>query len=85
MTDSPTASPIPLTDGRFLVPANRWDLLDGVPGRPQRIAVVIPFYEQHDQLAVLLAALESQTYPRELIEIVVADDGSATHRTRTPT
>ncbi|WP_161600649.1 glycosyltransferase family 2 protein [Mycolicibacterium hodleri] len=73
-----TPSPIALSDGRFLVPANRWDLLDDVPGRPQRIAVVIPFYEQHVQLAMLLAALELQTYPRELVEIVVADDGSAT-------
>ncbi|MBJ7336945.1 glycosyltransferase [Mycolicibacterium sp.] len=72
-----TESPIPLLDGRFLVPANRWDLLDGLPGRQERIAVVIPFYEQHDQLAVLLTALELQTYPRELVEIVVADDGSS--------
>lgn len=73
MADSPTALP----DGRFLVPANRWDLLDDVRGNRQRIAVVIPFYEQHAQLAVLLAALELQTYPRELVEIVVADDGSS--------
>ncbi|GLP78215.1 hypothetical protein TUM20983_53250 [Mycobacterium antarcticum] len=70
-------SPIALPDGRFLVPANRWDLLNGMPGQQPRVAVVIPFYEQPAQLAVLLAALELQTYPRELIEIVIADDGSA--------
>lgn len=73
MTDAPIALP----DGRFLVPANRWNLLDDAPGRRQRVAVVIPFYEQHAQLAVLLAALELQTYPRQLVEIVVADDGSS--------
>ena len=71
-------APIGLPDGRFLVPGNRWDLLDDVPATLQRIAVVIPFYEQHAQLAVQLAALELQTYSRELIEVVVSDDGSAT-------
>ena len=70
-------APIGLPDGRFLVPGNRWDLLDGAPANLERIAVVIPFYEQHAQLAVQLAALEAQTYPRELIEVVVSDDGSA--------
>ncbi|MEU0496098.1 glycosyltransferase [Mycobacterium sp. NPDC006124] len=70
-------APIPLSDGRLAVPGNRWDLLDGHPGRPVRVAVVIPFYEQHDALAVTLAALEQQTYPLELLEVVVADDGSA--------
>jgi len=59
------------------VPGNRWDLLDDHPGLPSRVAVVIPFYEQHDELALTLAALEQQTYPHELIEVVVADDGSA--------
>lgn len=72
-----TDSPIPLPDGRFLLPGNRWDLLEDVPGQLQRIAVIIPFYEQHAQLAVLLSALELQTYPRDLVEIVVADDGSS--------
>ena len=38
-----------------------------------RVAVVIPFYEQHDKLALTLAALEQQTYPHDLIEVVVAD------------
>lgn len=72
-----TDSPISLPDGRFLLPGNRWDLLDDVPARESRIAVVIPFYEQHAQLAVQLAALELQTYPHDLLEIVIADDGSA--------
>lgn len=75
MTD-PRASAIPLSGGRFAVPGNRWDLLDDHPGLPSRVTVVIPFYEQHDQLALTLAALEQQTYPHDLLEVVVADDGS---------
>jgi GT2 family glycosyltransferase len=75
MTELP-ATPIPLADGRFAVPANRWDLLDDHAGVPTRVAVVIPFYSQHAQLALTLAALELQTYPPELLEVVVADDGS---------
>jgi GT2 family glycosyltransferase len=76
MTD-PRASAIPLSGGRFAVPGNRWDLLDDHPGLPSRVSVVIPFYEQHDRLALTLAALEQQTYPHDLIDVVVADDGSA--------
>lgn len=72
-----TEAPITLPDGRFLVPGNRWDLVDSATALQQRIAVVIPFYEQHAQLAMLLTALEMQTYPRELVEVVVADDGSS--------
>ena len=69
---------IPLPGGLFLVPANRWDLLDDHPGYRPRVAIVIPFYEQHAQLTLLVVALEQQTYPRELLEVVVADDGSST-------
>ncbi|MCV7424208.1 glycosyltransferase [Mycobacterium yunnanensis] len=73
----PRPSPIPLSGGRVAVPGNRWDLLDGHPGLPVHVAVVIPFYEQHAQLDLTLAALEQQTYPHELLEVIVADDGSA--------
>ena len=72
-----SAVPIPLSDGRFLVPANRWDLLDGHEGVTPRIAVVVPFYEQHAELSLLLTALELQDYPSELVEVVIADDGSS--------
>lgn len=72
----PRAAPIPLSDGRFAVPGNRWDLLDGHAVVPTRVAVVVPFYEQHRELALLLAALELQTHPHELLEVVIADDGS---------
>jgi GT2 family glycosyltransferase len=40
--------------------------------------VIIPYYEQPTQLALVLRALELQDHPLELIEVVIADDGSAT-------
>ena len=69
-------SPFPLTDGRFCVPGNHWDLLDGRAGRPAGVAVVIPFFEQQDDLNRVLSALDAQDYPPHLIEVAVADDGS---------
>lgn len=38
--------------------------------------VVIPFYERTHELGLTLAGLEQQTYPRDLFEVVVVDDGS---------
>ncbi|MET0475960.1 MAG: glycosyltransferase, partial [Mycobacterium sp.] len=70
--------PLPLTDGRFAVPANRWDLLQDSTSHPVEVAVVIPHYDQPRQLALLLRAIELQDFPPELIEVVVADDGSTT-------
>ncbi len=55
-----------------LVPHNRWDLLTDAP-RPS-VSVVVTHYEQHEELARVLAALEEQTLPP--YEVVVADDGS---------
>lgn len=69
---------LPLTDGRVVVPGNRWDLLAGREPEPVRIAVVIPYYEQQAELDLTLRALELQDHPRDLVEVVVADDGSAT-------
>ncbi len=45
-----------------------------VPELP--VSVVVPYYAQPEELARTLAALERQTYPRELFEVVVVDDGS---------
>ena len=42
------------------------------------VSVVIPYYEAPEELARTLAALEGQTYPRELFEVVIVDDGSRT-------
>ncbi|KMO76766.1 glycosyltransferase [Mycolicibacterium chlorophenolicum] len=68
--------PFPLTDGRVCVPGNHWDLLDGRAGRLASVAVVIPFFEQQDDLNRVLAGLDAQDYPAHLIEVAVADDGS---------
>jgi GT2 family glycosyltransferase len=43
---------------------------------PAPVSVVVLHYEQHEQLARTLHALDRQTHPRELIEVVVVDDGS---------
>ena len=39
-------------------------------------SVVVPYYAQSGELGRTLAALEGQTYPRELFEVVVVDYGS---------
>ncbi len=38
--------------------------------------VVVPYYEAPRALALTLAGLERQTYPKDLFEVVVVDDGS---------
>ena len=40
------------------------------------VSVIVPCYQGRGELAVALAALERQTYPRALFEVVVVDDGS---------
>lgn len=59
------------------VVGNRWDTLDGVdPGILPKVSVIVAHYEQPAELARTLSALSMQDYPHELLEIVVADDGS---------
>ncbi len=45
-----------------------------VPELP--VSVIVPYCAQAEELERTLAALEVQTYPRELFEVVVVDDGS---------
>lgn len=60
------------------VVGNRWDALDGVdPETLPKVSVIVAHYEQPAELARTLFALSAQDYPHELLEIVVADDGSA--------
>lgn len=60
------------------VPGNRWDLRDGVEPDPlPRVSVIVAHYEQPAQLDRTLRALRRQRYPAELLEVIVADDGSA--------
>ena len=62
------------------VRGNDWRSLPVAPPdvfEPARSAsVVVPYYEAADALALTLAGLERQTYPRELFEVIVVDDGS---------
>jgi len=45
--------------------------------RPRlRVSVVIPAYDCQPSLDLLLASLARQTYPEDLLEVVVVDDGS---------
>ena len=65
-----------LGDGRTVVPDNRWDLIGDAAPTPL-VSVVIPYYNQPRQLALVLEALTAQTYPADRLEVVVADDGSS--------
>lgn len=40
------------------------------------VSVVIPYYQTPKETEKTLAALEVQSYPKELVEVVVVDDGS---------
>lgn len=59
------------------VPGNRWDLLEGMRPDPASVSVVVAHFEQPEQLARTLLALQHQDHPADLIQIVVVDDGSA--------
>jgi glycosyltransferase involved in cell wall biosynthesis len=59
-------------------PENDYSEILGLPD-PQpalRVAVVMPVYNRVDLLARTVAGLVAQNYPRELLSVVVADDGS---------
>ncbi len=68
------------TRGPTTVRGNDWRKVDVprleefVPILP--VTVVIPHYEAPGALALTLAALERQSYPRDLFEVIVVDDGS---------
>ena len=59
---------------------NDWRQIDVTPpdafAPSLSVSVVVPCYETPTALARALAALEGQTYPRELFEVVIVDDGS---------
>lgn len=51
--------------------------LNAKPNIP--ISVVLPVYNRIDMLRRTMAMLTHQTYPLELIEVIIADDGSSDH------
>lgn len=72
-------TPLPLPGGRLAVPANRWDLLDGMePDPAPSVSVVIAYYDGQRRLDRMLNALAGQTHPLDRLEVIVADDGSPT-------
>ena len=70
----------PLAPGPARVEGNDWKSLDTTPlegFEPRlRATVVVPYYQAPDALALTLAGLERQSYPRDLFEVIVVDDGS---------
>lgn len=62
------------------VRGNDWQSLAVAPievFEPRMTAtVVVPYYQAPEALALTLAGLEGQTYPQELFEVIVVDDGS---------
>ena len=58
-------------DWRSLNPPPEEDFHPTIP-----VTVVIPYFEAPARLDLTLAALERQTYPHELFEVVIVDDGS---------
>lgn len=42
----------------------------------KKVSIIIPVYNRYQILANTLAALTHQTYPKDLMEIIVVDDGS---------
>ncbi|MGI8459168.1 MAG: glycosyltransferase [Propionibacteriaceae bacterium] len=62
---------------RYLVPDNRWDLLDAIePPAPPSVSVVVPHFNAQSELDLVLTALGLQTHPRSRLQVVAADDGS---------
>jgi GT2 family glycosyltransferase len=64
----------------LVVPGNRWDKLDVAPlgeWHPTlTVSVVVPHYDAAQKLSLTLAALDRQSYPAGLLEVIVVDDGS---------
>ncbi|MEW6651752.1 MAG: glycosyltransferase family 2 protein [Chloroflexota bacterium] len=46
------------------------------PGKTSPVSIIIPCYNEEKTIALLLEAVYQQTYPRNLLEVVIADGGS---------
>ena len=61
---------------------NDWRAIELTPASAFRpamgVSVIVTYFEAQPELERVLAALEGQTYPRELLEVIVVDDGSRT-------
>lgn len=43
---------------------------------PTTVSIIVPCYNEEKTIALLLAAIERQTYPRSALEVIIADGGS---------
>jgi chondroitin synthase len=48
-----------------------------IPNYNLPVSIVIPVYNRRDKLFKTIAAIVHQSYPAELIEVIIADDGSS--------
>ena len=59
---------------------NNWRQVNAPPldmRAPPPVSVIMPYYQVHSTaLPKTLAALERQTYPRDMFEVIIVDDGS---------
>lgn len=62
--------------GSGWVTGNHWDELADATPRLASVSVIVTHYDQQAELDRTLRALANQEYPADLLEIVVADDGS---------
>jgi len=62
------------------IPQNAWDRIPvpelGSWTPSKTVSVVIPAYDAAEELPLTLAALGAQTYPADLLDVVVVDDGN---------
>ena len=49
------------------------------PAPTLKVSIVIPVYNRKEILSKTLAGIVHQTYPLELVEVIIADDGSKDH------
>lgn len=77
LTEPVLTEPMTRADGAWVVPGNRWDLIAAETPDPVDVSVVIPYFDGQHGLDLILAALARQTHPRTRLQVVVADDGSA--------
>lgn len=67
-----------------IAPENDYRGVSSMPAGPEpEVAVVIPIYNRVELLRRTLAGLAAQTYSKDLLEVIVADDGSEEDVTRT--
>jgi len=76
MSGSPV--PCPVVAETLVAPENDYTRLLGleIASPALRVAVVIPVYNRVELLRRTLAGVAAQTYPNDLLSVVIADDGS---------